>query len=138
VTEEFEAGASAHLAFDHFRLVVDAFGAAVVVRERDGCGGGFDVELEAAGERVRVREVRRAGTGDPFQEPVWLAGPGSSMAANFPISVVRAFISGHAADRRPAVSRWSPGRFSGFVSRIWVALRGAMCGCSVSRRPWLM
>jgi hypothetical protein len=61
VAKEFEAGAPEHLPFQHFRLVVDAFRAAVVVRERDGCGGGLDVELEAAGERVQVREVRCAG-----------------------------------------------------------------------------
>ena len=136
MTKEFEAGAAEHLSFDHFRLVVDAFGAAVVVRERDRGGGGADVEFEAAGERVQVREVGGAGLPDPLSFPS-LAGSGSSMAANFPVRLERAAISGHAPDSRPAVSRWSSGRLSGLVSRIWVALRGAMCGRSASARPWL-
>ena len=109
MTEEFEAGAAEHLSFDHFRLVVDAFGAAVVVRERDRGGGGADVEFEAAGERVQVREVGGAGLPDPLKELPSLAGSGSSMAANFPIRLERAVISGHAPDSRPAVSRWSRG-----------------------------
>ena len=50
VTKELEAGAAVHLSFDHFGFVVDALGAAVVMRERDRGGGGADVEFEAAGE----------------------------------------------------------------------------------------
>ena len=138
MAEEGEAGASVHLPFDHFRLVVHSFRAPVVVREGERGGGCLYVQVQAAGEGVEVREVGGAGAGDPFQELVLVGGSGSSMAADLPISLARAFISGHAADRRPAVSRCSSGRLSGFVSRICVALRGAMCGHSVSRRPWLM
>ena len=67
-----------------------------------------------------------------------LAGSGSSMAAKEAISLARAFISGQAEESRAAVSRCPPARLSGLVSRIWVALRGAMCGRSASARPWLM
>ena len=137
MTKEFEAGAAEHLSFDHFRLVAGAFGAAVVVRERDRGGGGADVEFEAAGERVQVREAGGAGLPDPLKELPLVGGVRSSMAANFPVRLERAAISGHPPDSRPAVSRWSPGRLSGLVSRIWVALRGAMCGRSASARPWL-
>ena len=50
MAEKGEAGASVHLPFDHLGFGVDAFGAAVVVREGDSGGGGLDVQVEAAGE----------------------------------------------------------------------------------------
>jgi hypothetical protein len=45
VAEEFEAGTAEHVPFDLFRLRVDAFRPAVVVRERDRGGGGLEVEF---------------------------------------------------------------------------------------------
>jgi hypothetical protein len=66
VPEEFEAGTAEHVPLDLFRLAVDAFRPAVVVRERDRSGGGLDVEFEAAGERVQVRQVSGPRGGDPL------------------------------------------------------------------------
>jgi hypothetical protein len=59
------------------------------------------------------------------------------MAAKERIRLARAFISGQADASRAAVSRWPFVRSSGLVSRIWAALRGAMCGRPASARPWL-
>ena len=60
------------------------------------------------------------------------------MAAKEPIRLARAFISGQAEEIHAFVSRCPSLRLSGLVSRIWAALRGAMCGRSASARPWLM
>ena len=84
MAKEFEAGAPEHLPFDHFRLVVDAFGAAVVVRERERGGGGLDVEFEAAGERVQVGKVGGACLPDPFQELAFVGGVGIEHGGEFP------------------------------------------------------
>ena len=106
-----EAGAAEHLPFDHFRFVVDAFGSPVVVRERERGGGGLDVEFEAAGEGVQVRQVGGAGVrrSTARASPRW-RGRGSSMAAKDPIRLARAFISGHATTAGP---RSPAGRRSG-------------------------
>jgi hypothetical protein len=37
-----------------------------VVREREGGGGGLDVEVEAVGEEMQVRQVSGADVGDPL------------------------------------------------------------------------
>ena len=76
MAEEFEAGASVHLPFEHFRFRVDAFRSPVVVRERDRGGGGLDVEAEAAGVGVQVRQVSGPCVGDPLPEPVLVGGVG--------------------------------------------------------------
>ena len=68
MAEQFEAGASVHLAHDPLRLGVHAFGSAVVVGQGHRCVDGVVVEFEAAGEGVQVRQVRRAGSGDPGVE----------------------------------------------------------------------
>jgi hypothetical protein len=53
------------------------------------------------------------------------------MAAKELIRMARAAISRQADESRSAVSRCPSVRFSGLVSRICAALRGAMCGCPV-------
>ena len=83
MAEEGEAGASVHLPFDHFRLVVHSFRAPVVVREGERGGGCLDVQVQAAGEGVEVREVGGAGAGDPFQELVLVGGVGVEHGGEF-------------------------------------------------------
>jgi hypothetical protein len=57
------------LSSDHLGLVVDALGAAVVIRERECRRGGLDVKVEAPGEGVQVGQVSLAGADDPSLEP---------------------------------------------------------------------
>jgi hypothetical protein len=76
VSQELEAGAPEHLPFDHFRLRVDALCSPVVVRERERGGGGLDVEFQAAGEGVHVRQAGSARVGDPLAELVLIGGVG--------------------------------------------------------------
>jgi hypothetical protein len=61
VAQESEAGAAVHLPLDHLRFRVHAFGPAVMKWQGDGRYGGIDVDVEAAGERVDVREVAAPG-----------------------------------------------------------------------------
>ena len=65
MAEGREARAAVHLALDQLGFVVDAFGAAVVVRQGEGgvdCGA---VLLEAPSEDMQVGQVLGLGRGDP-------------------------------------------------------------------------
>jgi hypothetical protein len=66
VTEEGEAGAAVHLSLDRLGLGVDSLGPAVVVRQGERGGGSLDVQVEAPGEGVQVREINGVGGGDPL------------------------------------------------------------------------
>ena len=52
VAEKVESGASVHLSHDPLGAGVDAFGAAVVVRQGDGTVHSGPVDLETVGETV--------------------------------------------------------------------------------------
>ena len=99
MAEQVEAGAAVHLAHDPFGFGVDAFGSAVVVRQGQAGVDGVAVLVEAAGEGVQVRQVGRAGGGDPAVEEAVVAGAGSSRPAKAPTRPVRSIISGQAAVR---------------------------------------
>ncbi len=77
VAEKSEPGAAVHLPLDHLGPGVNAFGAAVVVREGDTGGGGLDVQVKAAGKGVHAGQVRGVCVGDPLPEPGVVARVGS-------------------------------------------------------------
>ena len=138
MTQQMEAGASVHLPLDHLGLVVDSFGPAVVMRQRERCWDGLDVQVQAAGEGVQVRQVSFAGAGDPLLEPGLVSTAGVSISAKERIRTARVVISGQAPWRLASVSCWPAVRRPGLVSRMRAARRGDRCGRSLSRRPWLM
>jgi hypothetical protein len=69
VTQQMEAGASVHLPLGHLGLVAGSFGPAVVMRQRERCSDCLDVQVQAPGEGVQVRQVSFAGAGDLSLEP---------------------------------------------------------------------
>lgn len=69
MAEECELGSAVHLPHDSLRLRVNAFSAAVVVRERKAGVDGGPVEFEAVGEGVQVGQVGGPDCGDPLGEP---------------------------------------------------------------------
>lgn len=68
MAQQGEPSSAVHLPRDPFGSGVNAFGAAVVVREGESGVDGGAVEFEAVGEGVQVGQVTGANRADPVGE----------------------------------------------------------------------
>jgi len=87
-------------------VLVDVFGAPVVVVEGDGGGDRVEVLVDASGEGVHVRPVGLMCGGDPFRQLGGVVRAGrESRAAKERTLPASAVISGHAAAKPSRRSR---------------------------------